>query len=109
MFVYFDDIIIGMIKKLFKKQLTIKTRFNPENLADQKAFDNACEILEPVKVKWKTPSRLSPAGKQIGEKDRVSIDMKRIAFMIGLGYRDKTGWYPKETNYSIPSEYVKWK
>ena len=71
--------------------------------------NNATEILEPVKVKWKTPSRLSPAGKQIGEKDRVSIDMKRIAFMIGLGYRDKTGWYPKETNYSIPSEYVKWK
>ena len=71
--------------------------------------NNASEMLEPVKVKWKTPSRLSPEGKQLGENDRVSIDMKRIAFMIGLGYRDKSGWYPKETNYSMPSEYVKWK
>ena len=29
--------------------------------------------------------------------------------MIGLGYRDKSGFYPKETNYSTSSEYVKWK
>ena len=34
---------------------------------------------------------------------------KDIAFMIGLGYRDETGYYPKETNYSTSSEYVKWK
>ena len=34
---------------------------------------------------------------------------KNIAFMIGLGYRDKSGFYPKETNYSTSSEYVKWK
>ena len=54
MFVYFEDIIIGMIKKLYKKQLTIKTRFNPENLADQKAFDNACEILEKEGTMHKT-------------------------------------------------------
>ena len=54
MFVYFDDIIIGMIKKLFKKQLTIKTRYNPENLADQKAFDNACEILEKEGFEFET-------------------------------------------------------
>ena len=61
--------------------------------------NNANEILEPVKVPWTTKNGTP----------KISVDMKRIAFMIGLGYRDETGWYPKETNYSIPSEYVKWK
>ena len=35
-----------MKTKIFKKQLTIKTKFNPNNPADVKAFNNACEILE---------------------------------------------------------------
>ena len=35
-----------MVSKLFQKQLTIKTKFNPANLEDVKAFENACSILE---------------------------------------------------------------
>lgn len=35
-----------MKTKIFKKQLTIKTRFNPENLQDVKAFNDACDILK---------------------------------------------------------------
>ena len=35
-----------MKTKIFKKQLTIKTRFNPENLEDVKAFNNACDLLQ---------------------------------------------------------------
>jgi len=34
------------MKTIFKKQLTIKTRFNPANIEDVKAFENACKILE---------------------------------------------------------------
>ena len=32
--------------KIFKKQLTIKTRFDPECPEDVKAFNNACDILK---------------------------------------------------------------
>jgi len=35
-----------MKTKIFKKQLTIKTRFNPENLEDVKAFNDACDLLQ---------------------------------------------------------------
>tara|TARA_R100001443_G_scaffold104017_1_gene112547 strand:+ start:200 stop:445 length:246 start_codon:yes stop_codon:yes gene_type:complete len=35
-----------MKTKIFKKQLTIKTRFNPENSQDVKAFNDACDILK---------------------------------------------------------------
>ena len=35
-----------MKTKIFKKQLTIKTKFNPNNPADVQAFNNACKILE---------------------------------------------------------------
>ena len=35
-----------MKTKIFKKQLTIKTKFNPNNPNDVQAFNNACKILE---------------------------------------------------------------
>ena len=35
-----------MKTKIFKKQLTIKTKFNPKIPADIIAFDKACKILE---------------------------------------------------------------
>ena len=41
-----------MKTKIFKKQLTIKTRFNPENLQDVKAFNDACEILKKQGVEF---------------------------------------------------------
>ena len=41
-----------MKTKIFKKQLTIKTRFNPENLQDVKAFNNACDILKKQGVEF---------------------------------------------------------
>lgn len=45
-----------MKTKIFKKQLTIKTRFNPANLEDVKAFENACEILEKQGVEFEKGS-----------------------------------------------------
>ncbi len=41
-----------MVSKLFQKQLTIKTKFNPANLEDVKAFENACSILEEQGVEF---------------------------------------------------------
>ena len=35
-----------MKTKIFKKQLTIKTKFNPANIEDVRAFENACNILK---------------------------------------------------------------
>ena len=42
--------------KIFKKQLTIKTRFNPANIEDVKAFEKACEILEKQGVEFEKGS-----------------------------------------------------
>lgn len=42
--------------KIFKKQLTIKTRFNPSNIEDVKAFNNACEILEKEGIEFEKGS-----------------------------------------------------
>ena len=51
MFVYFYDRIIGM-NRIFKKRLTIKTRYNPELVDDRKAFKNACNILREQGVEF---------------------------------------------------------
>jgi hypothetical protein len=45
-----------MKTKIFKKQLTIKTRFNPANLEDVKAFENACKILENQGIEFEKGS-----------------------------------------------------
>ena len=45
-----------MKTKIFKKQLTIKTRFNPANLEDVKAFENACEILKKQGIEFEKGS-----------------------------------------------------
>jgi Tat protein secretion system quality control protein TatD with DNase activity len=42
----------GMKTKIFKKQLTIKTKFNPSNIEDVKAFENACDILKKQGVEF---------------------------------------------------------
>ena len=44
------------MKKIFKKQLTIKTKFNPANAEDVKAFEDACEILEQQGVEFEKGS-----------------------------------------------------
>ena len=41
-----------MLAKIFKKQLTIKTRFNPANANDVQAFNKACNILEKQVVEF---------------------------------------------------------
>lgn len=41
-----------MAYKIFKKQLTIKTRFNPANANDVQAFNDACNILEKQGVEF---------------------------------------------------------
>jgi hypothetical protein len=45
-----------MKTKIFKKQLTIKTKFNPANAEDVKAFEEACQILEHKGVKFEKGS-----------------------------------------------------
>ena len=42
--------------KLFKKQLTIKTKFNPASPKDQKAFNEACKILKEQGVEFEKGS-----------------------------------------------------
>ena len=42
--------------KIFKKQLTIKTKFNPANPKDQKAFNEACKILKAQGVEFEKGS-----------------------------------------------------
>ena len=49
-------IIIIMKTKIFKKQLTIKTRFNPANAEDVKAFEEACKILEEQGIEFEKGS-----------------------------------------------------
>lgn len=41
-----------MLAKIFKKQLTIKTRFNPANSDDVQAFNKACNILQKQGVEF---------------------------------------------------------
>ena len=41
-----------MKTKIFKKQLTIKTKFNPANIEDVRAFENACKILEEQGIEF---------------------------------------------------------
>ena len=42
--------------KIFRKQLTIKTRFNPANPMDRKAFEDACKILEKEGIEFEKGS-----------------------------------------------------
>ena len=45
-----------MKTKIFKKQLTIKTRFNPANLEDVRKFEEACFILEREGIEFEKGS-----------------------------------------------------
>tara|TARA_B100001778_G_scaffold115222_1_gene94513 strand:- start:64 stop:303 length:240 start_codon:yes stop_codon:yes gene_type:complete len=42
--------------KIFKKQLTIKTKFDPTNPKDQKDFNEACKILKAQGVEFEKGS-----------------------------------------------------
>ena len=42
--------------KLFKKQLTITTKYDPANPIDRQLFDNACEILKAQNVEFEKGS-----------------------------------------------------
>ena len=42
--------------KIFKKQLTIKTKFDPANPMDRKAFDEACKILKAEGIEFEKGS-----------------------------------------------------
>ena len=45
-----------MKTKIFKKQLTIKTRFNPANIEDVRKFEEACFILEKEGIEFEKGS-----------------------------------------------------
>jgi len=45
-----------LFKRYFKKHLTIKTKYNPNNSADVQAFEKACSILEEEGIEFKRGS-----------------------------------------------------
>ena len=56
-----------MKTKIFKKQLTIKTRFNPANIEDVRAFENACNILKKQGIEFEkgTETTATEFGKKL--------------------------------------------
>lgn len=56
-----------MKTKIFKKQLTIKTRFNPANIEDVRAFENACDILKKQGIEFEkgTETTATEFGKKL--------------------------------------------
>ena len=56
-----------MKTKIFKKQLTIKTKFNPSNIEDVRAFENACDILKKQGIEFEkgTETTATEFGKKL--------------------------------------------
>ena len=50
-----------ILKRYFKKHLTIKTKYNPNNPKDVQAFEKACSILEEQGIEF-------TKGTEIGKK-----------------------------------------
>ena len=55
-----------MFKRYFKRHLTIKTKFNPNNSDDVQAFEKACSILEKQGVECERGSEI--VATEIGKK-----------------------------------------
>ena len=55
-----------LFKRYFKKHLTIKTKFNPNNSQDVQAFENACSILEEQGIEFERGTEI--VATEIGKK-----------------------------------------
>ena len=55
-----------IFKKLFKRHLIIKTKFNPDNPKDVKAYNKACSTLEKEGIEFKKGTEI--VATQIGKK-----------------------------------------
>ena len=51
---------------MFKRHLTIKTKYNPKNPQDVEAFENACKILEDQGIEFKKGSEI--VATELGKK-----------------------------------------
>ena len=79
MFVYFDDIIIGMkqiIKKLTKKRLIIKTKFDADNPEHVKLYNKAVKQLNEDGVHTETGTEriFSEFGKKLYFRYSLTTD-----------------------------------
>ena len=57
---------MNILKRYFKRHLTIKTKFNPNNSNDVKAFNNACDLLEKEGIDFEKGSEI--VATEIGKK-----------------------------------------
>ena len=55
-----------LFKRYFKKHLTIKTKYNPNNPKDVKAFEKACKILEDQNIEFRKGTEI--VATEIGKK-----------------------------------------
>ena len=55
-----------MFKKYLKRHLTIKTKFNPNNSDDVRAFEKACSILEKQGIDFEKGSEI--VATELGKK-----------------------------------------
>lgn len=55
-----------LFNNLFKRHLTIKTKYNPKNPQDVEAFENACKILEGQGIEFKKGSEI--VATELGKK-----------------------------------------
>ena len=55
-----------MFKKYLKRHLTIKTKYNPKNPDDVRAFEKACSILEKQGVEFSKGSEI--VATELGKK-----------------------------------------
>ena len=55
-----------LFKRYFKKHLTIKTKYNPNNSKDVQAFNNACSILEKEGIEFTKGTEI--VATEIGKK-----------------------------------------
>ena len=57
---------MNILKRYFKRHLTIKTKYNPNNPKDVKAFNKACNILEEQGIEFSKGSEI--VATEIGKK-----------------------------------------
>ena len=55
-----------LFKRYFKKHLTIKTKYNPDNYNDVQAFKKACSILEEQGIEFEQGPEI--VATEIGKK-----------------------------------------
>ena len=55
-----------IFKNLFKRHLTIKTKYNPNNPKDVRAFEKACSILEEQGIEFSKGSEI--VATELGKK-----------------------------------------